>query len=111
MPAQQDQVPESIQLRFRCFKSNAETIRASVGGKDGMNLMFKQGFNEFAELTSQEFAARYTDLKLANLGSTMRAQQFESRLRDEFRQVLKTWPHKVFDNSNWEQIPDHALKI
>ena len=59
----------------------------------------------------------------------MRVQQFESRLRDELRQMLKTWrqnalahkdereqegcpaarPNFKFESSNCEQMPDHAL--
>ena len=96
-------------MRFRSFKSNVETIRTTN--------------DDFADLASQEFAARYTGLKLASLGSTIRAQQFESRLRNEFRQMLKTWrenalahkdereregspaarPSFNFENSNWNR--------
>ena len=54
-------------MRFRRFKSNVETIRTTNGAKDGQNLMFQLGINEFADLT------------------------FESRLREKLRQMLKTW--------------------
>ena len=94
MESVQDQIPKSYAVvstwrpRFCSFESNAETIRTTSGTKDGHNIMFQLGFNESADLTSQEFAARYTGLKLANLSSTMRTQNFESRLRDERRQML-----------------------
>ena len=41
----------------------------ATNGANDQNLMFQLGCNEFADLTSQEFAARYTGLKLANLSS------------------------------------------
>ena len=103
-------------------KSNVETYRATNGANGDQNLLFKLGLNEFGGPTSQEFAARCTSLKLANLSSAMRAQQFESRLREKVRQTVKTLRRNTLahkdegeqegspaDTSNWEQMQVNAF--
>ena len=52
-------------VRFANFKANVDIIAAT----NAKNLTYSLGVNEFADLTSDEFAATYTGLKPASLWS------------------------------------------